>query len=163
MNPCALDGPMTWQASRELNAQSTGGHPMIRLPRAAVWACAILLAMAFVLVGGSKFRRPLGNAMDREVCVLGLPRKFQICHRSLGSPRWSRGVDSQVETSRCGDIGRPHDWRAVHARRSRRVLSPHSAACPWRARVAVVFVARLAGRRTDATSRDWRVRRARPS
>ena len=31
---------------------------MIRLPRAVVWACAIFLAVAFVLVGISKLERP---------------------------------------------------------------------------------------------------------
>jgi putative oxidoreductase len=37
---------------------STGAHTVIRLPRAAVWACAIFLAVAFVLVGISKLEGP---------------------------------------------------------------------------------------------------------
>src|SRR5215471_11056175 len=54
-----------------------------------------------------------------------------------------------METRSCRDPGRPHDWRAVHTRYSRRTPAPHSAACPWRAHVFVVLVAPPAPRRTD--------------
>src|SRR5262245_10054847 len=59
-----------------------------------------------------------------------------------------------METSRCGDPGRSHGWRAGHARRSRRIPAAHSAACPWRPRVSDVRGAPSAEHRTHSASRD---------
>ena len=52
MSPCAPDGPILSHAFRE--QVSTGVTRVIRLPRPAVWTCAIFLAVAFVFVGISK-------------------------------------------------------------------------------------------------------------
>jgi hypothetical protein len=54
LNRRAPDGPMPGTGSLALNAISSGERTMIRLPRAAVWAVAIFLAVAFVAVGISK-------------------------------------------------------------------------------------------------------------
>ena len=128
---------------------SIGGNTVITLPRAAVWACAIFLAVAFVFAGFLKLQGPSAMRWGERFAHLGLPCKRSLCRRSVGNPRWPRCVDSQVETSRCGNPGRSHDWRAGHARRSRRIPAPHSAACPWRARVSVVLGAPSAGSRID--------------
>jgi len=97
---------------------------------------------------------PLGNALGREVSALGLPPIRSTCHRSVRNPRRPRCVDPQVETSRCGDSGRPHDWRAVDTRRSVRIPAAHSAARAWRARVTVVLVAAFGPERKRRTG--WR-------
>ena len=91
---------MTWQASRDLNAQSTGGHPMIRLPRAAMWACAILLAMVFVLVGGSKFEGPSAMRWTGRFAHWGYPANSQyvigvleiLAGLGVLIPRWRRAA-----------------------------------------------------------------------
>jgi uncharacterized membrane protein YphA (DoxX/SURF4 family) len=50
---------------------------MIRLPRAAVWACAIVLAMAFVLVGVSKFEGPSAMRWTERFAHWGYPANAQ--------------------------------------------------------------------------------------
>src|SRR5947207_13305672 len=56
---------------------STGGHIVIRLPKAAVWACAIFLAMAFVLVGISKFVGPSAMRWAERLAQWGYPANAQ--------------------------------------------------------------------------------------
>jgi putative oxidoreductase len=46
---------------------------MIRLPRAAVWACAIFLAVAFVFVGISKLRDPSAVRWAERFALWGYP------------------------------------------------------------------------------------------
>ena len=91
---------MPWHASRELNAMSTGGHTVIRVPRAAVWACAIFLAMAFVVVGISKLEGPSAVRWTERFAYWGYPAYAQYVigvFEILGGlgvliPRWRRAA-----------------------------------------------------------------------
>jgi putative oxidoreductase len=100
LNPRALDGAMRWQASRELNAMPAGGHTVIRLPRAAVWACAVFLAVVFVLVGMSKLEGASATRWTERLGQWGYPANaryligvFEIIG-GLGVliPRWRRAA-----------------------------------------------------------------------
>jgi uncharacterized membrane protein YphA (DoxX/SURF4 family) len=59
------------------NAVSTGGHTVIRLPRAAVWACAIFLAIAFFFVGFSKLDGPSALRWTERFARWGYPANAQ--------------------------------------------------------------------------------------
>ena len=50
---------------------------MIRLPRAAVWACAILLAMAFVFAGITKLEGPSAMRWAERFARWGYPENAQ--------------------------------------------------------------------------------------
>ena len=100
MNPRTLDGAMRWQASIELNPMPAGGRTVIRLPRAAVWACAIFLAMAFVLVGISKLEGASAMRWTERLTQWGYPANAQYLigvFEILGGlgvliPRWRRAA-----------------------------------------------------------------------
>jgi putative oxidoreductase len=100
LNLRALDGPMLQQASRDLNAMSTGGSTMVRFPRAAVWTCAIFLAMAFVGVGISKLEGPSAVRWTERFAHWGYPanaRHVIGVLEILGGlgvliPRWRRAA-----------------------------------------------------------------------
>jgi putative oxidoreductase len=88
------------QASRELNAMPAGGHTVIRLPRAAVWACAIFLAMVFVLAGISKLEGASAMRWTERFAQWGYPATAQYLIgvlEILGGlgvliPRWRRAA-----------------------------------------------------------------------
>ena len=73
---------------------------MIRVPRAAVWACAIFLAMAFVLVGISKLEGPSAVRWTERFADWGYPAYAQYVigvFEILGGlgvliPRWRRAA-----------------------------------------------------------------------
>lgn len=73
---------------------------MIRLPRAAVWACAILLAVAFVFVGISKLEGPSAVRWAERFAHWGYPANAQYVIGvieilgGLGAliPRWRRAA-----------------------------------------------------------------------
>jgi putative oxidoreductase len=100
LNPRVLDGAMRWQASRELNAMPAGGHTVIRLPRAAVWACAIFLALAFILVGMSKLEGASATRWTERLAQWGYPANAQYLiglFEIIGGlgvliPRWRRAA-----------------------------------------------------------------------
>ena len=91
---------MPWQASRELDAMPAGGHTVIRLPRAAVWACAIFLAIVFVLVGISKLEGASAMRWTERFAQWGYPANTQYLigvFEVLGGlgmliPRWRRAA-----------------------------------------------------------------------
>ena len=93
---------------------------MIRLPRAAVWAVAILLAVAFVASGMSKLEGASAMRWAERFRHWGSPQTL-VCRRNTRNSRWSRCADSTMETSRFPYARRPHDRRVVHARRERRI------------------------------------------
>jgi hypothetical protein len=90
--------------------------------------------------------RRLGDAMDREVRALGLPRERSVRRRRVRNSRRRRCLDSTVETSRFADSRGPHGGGVVHPCRGRRIPARHSAACPWRPRLSHVLVAPSADR-----------------
>src|SRR5262245_53186579 len=55
----------------------TGGHIVIRLARAAVWACAVLLAVAFVLVGISDLPGSSAERWTERFAPWGYPANAQ--------------------------------------------------------------------------------------
>src|SRR5260370_41187613 len=69
---------------------------MIRLPRAVVWACAIFLAVAFVLVGISKLEGPSAMRWTERFAQWGYPANAQyviglfeiLGGRGVLIPRW---------------------------------------------------------------------------
>lgn len=73
---------------------------MIRLPRAAVWACAIFLAVVFVLVGTSKLEGPSAMRWTGRFAHWGYPASAQYVigvFEILGGlgvliPRWRRAA-----------------------------------------------------------------------
>ena len=77
-----------------------GEHPVIRLPRAAVWACAIVLAMVFVLVGISKLEGASALRWAERFAQWGYPanaRHLIGAFEILGGlgvliPRWRRAA-----------------------------------------------------------------------
>ena len=86
---------------------------MIRLPTAAVWACAILLAMAFVLVGGSKFEGPSAMRWTGRFAHWGYPANSQYVIgvlEVLGGlgvliPRWRRAAAATLVALMIGALG----------------------------------------------------------
>src|ERR1044072_5757466 len=77
-----------------------GGHTVIRLPRAAVWACAMFLAMAFVLAGLSKLLGPSAMRWAARLSNWGYPADARYVigvFEVLGGlgvliPRWRRAA-----------------------------------------------------------------------
>jgi putative oxidoreductase len=73
---------------------------VIRLPKAAVWACAILLAMAFALVGISKLEGASAMRWTERFAQWGYPANAQYLigvFEILGGlgvliPRWRRAA-----------------------------------------------------------------------
>jgi putative oxidoreductase len=84
--------------SLALNAISLGGRTMIRLPRAAVWAVAIFLAVAFVAFGISKLEGASAMRWTERFRHWGYPENAQYVvgvFEILGGlgvliPRWRR-------------------------------------------------------------------------
>ena len=114
---------------------------MITLFRAAVWACAIFLAGAFVSVGISKLEGPSAMRWTERFVDWGYPANAQYVIgvlEILGGlgvliPKWRRAAAATLVALTIGALG-------THA-----VPAPHSAACPWRARVSAVLGAPSAG------------------
>jgi putative oxidoreductase len=77
-----------------------GGHTVIRLHRAAVWACAIFLALVFVLVGMSKLEGASAARWTERLAQWGYPANVQyligaleiICGLGVLIPRWRRAA-----------------------------------------------------------------------
>jgi putative oxidoreductase len=91
----------------------------MKLPRVAVWACAIFLAVAFVLVGISKLRDPSAVRWTERFAHWGYPPNasyvvgvFEILG-GLGVliPRWRRSAAAILVTLMIGALG----THAVHA------------------------------------------------
>jgi putative oxidoreductase len=82
------------------NAVLTGGQTVIRLPRAAVWTCAIVMAIAFVFVGVSKLEGPSAMRWTERFEGWGYPAHAQYvvgAFEILGGfgvliPRWRRAA-----------------------------------------------------------------------
>jgi uncharacterized membrane protein YphA (DoxX/SURF4 family) len=79
---------------------SIGGNTVIKLSRPAVWACAIFLAVAFVLVGISKLEGPSAMRWTDRFAQWGYPASAQYVigvleiFGGLGVliPRWRRAA-----------------------------------------------------------------------
>ena len=77
---------------------------MLRLPRAAVWACAIFLAIAFVLVGISKLEGPSAMRWTERFAHWGYPANAQYViglFEIIGGlgvliPRWRRAAAAML-------------------------------------------------------------------
>jgi len=73
---------------------------VIRLHRAAVWACAIFLALVFVLVGMSKLEGASAARWTERLAQWGYPANVQyligalevICGLGVLIPRWRRAA-----------------------------------------------------------------------
>jgi putative oxidoreductase len=73
---------------------------VIRLPRAAVWACAVFLAVAFCLIGVSKFAGPSALRWAERFSRWGYPANTQYIvglFEILGGlgvliPKWRRAA-----------------------------------------------------------------------
>src|SRR5712691_3532127 len=118
---------------------------IMKLPRAAVWAAAIFLAVAFVLVGISKVRGPSAMRWGERFVHWGYPAGAE---RIVGVLETLAGVgvlNAEVATSCRGNAGRAHDRRALHASRSRRIPSPDPAARPGRIGVSGLLRAVVRG------------------
>ena len=104
------DGPMP---SRELNAMSIGGHTVITLPRAAVWACAIFLALAFLFAGISKLEGPSAMRWSERFVQWGYPANTHYVIgvlEILGGlgvliPKWRRGAAATLVVLMIGALG----------------------------------------------------------
>jgi putative oxidoreductase len=91
---------MPGTGSLPLNAISLGERTMIRLPRAAVWAVAIFLAVAFVAVGISKLEGASAMRWTERFRHWGYPSNAQYVvgiFEILGGlgvliPRWRRAA-----------------------------------------------------------------------
>jgi putative oxidoreductase len=89
---------MPGTGSLALNTISLGGRTMIRLPRAAVWAVAIFLAVAFVAFGISKLEGASAMRWTERFRHWGYPENAQHVvgvFEILGGlgvliPRWRR-------------------------------------------------------------------------
>ena len=92
---------------------------MITLPRAAVWACAIFLAMAFVSVGISKLDGPSAMRWTERFVDWGYPANAQYVIgvlEILGGlgvliPKWRRAAAATLVALMIGALG----THAVHA------------------------------------------------
>ena len=127
LNPRALDGAMRWQASREMNAMPAGGHTVIRLPRAAVWACAIFLALVFLVVGMSKLEGVSAARWTERLAQWGYPANAQYLigvFEIIGGlgvliPKWRRAAAATLAVLMIGALG----THVVHAE-FRRLIPP---------------------------------------
>jgi putative oxidoreductase len=86
---------------------------VITLPRAAVWACAILLAVAFVFVGISKLEGPSAMRWTERFVHWGYPANAQYIIgvlEILGGlgvliPRWRRAAAATLVVLMIGALG----------------------------------------------------------
>lgn len=109
LNPRALDGPMPGKR----------GHTMIRLPRAAVWAIAIFLGVAFVAVGMSKVGGASATRWAERFQQWGYPahaEKVVGLFEILGGlgvlmPGWRRAASLALGALMIGALG----THALHA------------------------------------------------
>jgi len=87
---------------------------VIRLPRAAVWACAIFLAIALVLVGISKLEGPSAMRWTDRFAHWGYPANAQYVigvFEILGGlgvliPRWRRAAAAMLVVLMIGALCR---------------------------------------------------------
>src|SRR2546422_2149336 len=101
------------RASRELNAMSIGGDTVITLPRAAVWPCAIFLAVAFVFVGISKLEGSSAIRWTERFVNWGYPANAQYVIgvlEILGGlgvliPKWRRAASATLVVLMIGALG----------------------------------------------------------
>ena len=92
---------------------------MITLPRAAVWACAIFLAVAFVFVGMSKLEGPSAMRWTERFVQWGYPANTQYVIgvlEILGGvgvliPKWRRAAAATLIALMIGALA----THAVHA------------------------------------------------
>ena len=92
---------------------------MITLPKAAVWACAIFLAVAFVFVGISKLEGPSAMRWTERFVNWGYPANTQYVIgvlEILGGlgvliPKWRRAASATLVVLMIGALG----THAVHA------------------------------------------------
>ena len=92
---------------------------MITLPRAAVWGCAIFLAVAFVFVGISKLEGPSAIRWTERFVNWGYPANTQYVVgvlEILGGlgvliPKWRRAAAATLVVLMIGALG----THAVHA------------------------------------------------
>ena len=86
---------------------------MITLPRAAVWACAIFLAVAFVVVGISKLEGPSAMRWTERFVHWGYPANARFVVgvlEILGGlgvliPRWRRAAAATLVAVMIGALG----------------------------------------------------------
>jgi putative oxidoreductase len=108
----ALDGPMPPTGITRLNAMPIGGT-VITLPRAVVWACAILLAVAFVFAGISKLEGPSAMRWADRFVHWGYPANAQYVIgllEILGGlgvliPKWRRAAAAILVALMIGALG----------------------------------------------------------
>lgn len=106
---------------------SIGGDKVIRLPRAAVWVCAIVLAVAFVAVGISKLGGPSAMRWSDRFADWGYPpsaRYLVGALEILGGlgvliPKGRRAAAATLVVLMMGALG-THAMRAE----SRRLIPP---------------------------------------
>jgi putative oxidoreductase len=99
---------------------------VIRLPRTAVWACAIFLAVAFVLVGISKLEGPSAMRWTGRFAHWGYPANAQYVigvFEILGGlgvliPRWRRAAAAILVALMIGALC----THAVHAELPRLIV-----------------------------------------
>lgn len=95
------------------NTMSTGGHTVIKLPRAAVWTCAVFLAIAFLFVGVSKLEGPSAMRWAERFAQWGYPANAQYvvgAFEILGGfgvliPRWRRAAAAILVALMIGALG----------------------------------------------------------
>lgn len=96
---------------------------MVTLPRAVVWACAIVLAVAFVVVGGLKLDGPSAIRWSERFVSWGYPAN---AHYVVGGleilgglgvliPTWRRAAAATLVVLMLGALG----THALHAEWSR--------------------------------------------
>ena len=86
---------------------------MITLPRAAVWACAIFLAVAFVLVGMSKLEGPSAMRWTERFVNWSYPANAQyvigmleiLAGLGVLIPRWRRAAAAILVAVMIGALG----------------------------------------------------------
>ena len=94
---------------------------MITLPRAAVWACAIFLSVAFVFVGVSKLEGPSAIRWTERFVNWGYPANTQYVIGALEilgglgvlipKPRWRQAAAATLVALMIGALG----THAIHA------------------------------------------------
>ena len=81
LNRRAMDGPMLKGVAR--SAMPSGGDTVIKLPKAAVWAIAILLAVVFVYAGVSKVGGPSASGWAGRLARWGYPPDTRYVNGAL--------------------------------------------------------------------------------
>ena len=110
-----------------MNVMSIGGDRVIRLPRAAMWASAICLAVAFVAVGISKLEGPAAMRWSDRFALWGYPASARYLAgvlEILGGvgvliPKWRRAAAATLVVLMIGALG-THAIRAEF----RRLIAP---------------------------------------